>query len=49
MIAIDDADTYGSQLSPLVRELVSDDNRNLVILGIRSKNRPRHKPEPTVG
>ena len=36
VIAIDDADTYGTQLSPLIRELVSDENRCLVLLGIRS-------------
>ena len=36
VVAIDDADLYGSQLSPLIRELAADQSRCLVLLGIRS-------------
>jgi hypothetical protein len=33
---IDDADIYGSELSPLIRELVLSDRRPLVVTGLRS-------------
>jgi hypothetical protein len=36
VVAIDDADLYGAQLSPLIRELVTDQSRCLVLLAVRS-------------
>jgi Mrp family chromosome partitioning ATPase len=36
IVAIDDADLYGAQLTPLIRELVMDDPPALVVVAIRS-------------
>jgi hypothetical protein len=35
-LAIDDADVYGSQLTPLLREIISGASQALVLIGIRS-------------
>lgn len=35
-LAIDDADIYGSQLTPLLRELISGESPAIVLIGIRS-------------
>ncbi|MGA2672789.1 MAG: SIR2 family protein [Terracidiphilus sp.] len=35
-LVIDDADVYGSQLTPMLRELVAEENPAIVLIGIRS-------------